>query len=61
MPHSKTENWANKSQELYEAIVTPTMDDLKSMIQINLINNNEVTANYVNLSTKAYGLDFGKK
>jgi hypothetical protein len=39
---------------------TPTVDDLKAMIRMNLIKNNIVTADDVNLATKAYGLDVGK-
>ena len=34
---------------------TPTVDDLKAMIRMNLINNNEVTMDDVKLATKAYG------
>ena len=39
---------------------TPTVDDLKAMIIMNLINNNEVTMDDVKLATKAYGLDVGE-
>ena len=39
---------------------TPTLDDQKSMIQTNLINNNKVTTYYVNLTTESYGTDVGK-
>ena len=38
---------------------TPTIVDLKLMIQMNLIKNNEVTIDDVNLATKAYGPDVG--
>jgi hypothetical protein len=36
---------------------TPTVDDLKAMIRMNLIKNNVVTTEDVNLATKAYGPD----
>jgi hypothetical protein len=38
---------------------TPTVDDLKAMIRINLIKNNVVTTTGANLATKAYGPDVG--
>ena len=34
---------------------TPIFDDLKVMIQMNLIKNNTVTNDNVNLATKGYG------
>ena len=40
-------------------MVTPMVDYLKSMICVNLINNNVVTTDDVNLATKAYGTDVG--
>jgi hypothetical protein len=48
---------AKKARELYEAMGAPTMDDLKAMIRLNLIKNNQVTTDDVNLATKAYGPD----
>jgi hypothetical protein len=50
---------AKIARELYKAMGTPTVDDLKAMIQMNLFKNNVVTANHVNLATKAYGPDVG--
>ena len=38
---------------------TPTVDDLKAMIRMNLIKNSEVRTDYVNLATKSYGPDVG--
>jgi hypothetical protein len=38
---------------------TPTVDDLKAMIHMNLIKNNVVTMDDVNLAEKAYGPDVG--
>ena len=48
---------AKKAHELYEAMGTPTVDDLKAMIRMNLIKNNVVTTDDVNLATKAYRPD----
>jgi hypothetical protein len=48
---------AKQAQELYEAMGTPVVDDLKVMIRMNLIKNNVVTTDDVNLATKAYGPD----
>jgi hypothetical protein len=50
---------AKIARELYEAMGTPTVDDLKAMIRMNLIKNNVVTTDDVNLATKAYGPDVG--
>jgi hypothetical protein len=38
---------------------TPTVEDLKAMIWMNLIKNNVVTTDDVNLATKAFGPDIG--
>jgi hypothetical protein len=38
---------------------TPTVSDLKAMIQMNLIKNNLVTTADINLATKAFGPDIG--
>jgi hypothetical protein len=38
---------------------TPTVEDLKAMIQMNLIRNNKVTTKDVNLAVKAFGPDVG--
>ncbi len=50
---------AKIARELYEAMGTPTVDDLKAMICMNLIKNNSVTTGDVNPATKAYGPDVG--
>ena len=51
---------AKQAQELYKAMGTPTVDDLKAMICMNLIKNNVVTTDDVNLAMKAYGPDVGR-
>jgi hypothetical protein len=48
---------AKKARELLEVMGTPTVDDLKAMIRMDLIKNNVVTTEAVNLATKAYGPD----
>jgi hypothetical protein len=50
---------AYKARALYEAMGTPTVEDLKAMIRINLIHNNKVTTKDVNLAVKAFGPDVG--
>ena len=47
------------ARKLYHAVGTPTVDDLKSMIRMNLIRNNVVTTADVNLATKTFGPDIG--
>jgi hypothetical protein len=48
---------ARRARELFHAMGTPTVDDLKAMIRMNLIRNNVVTTEDLNLATKAYGED----
>eukprot|EP00957_Ditylum_brightwellii_P169438 12895953-Ditylum_brightwellii.AAC.1 len=50
---------AKKARKLYEAMRTPTVEDLKALIRMNLIRNNEETTNDVNLATRAFGPDIG--
>jgi hypothetical protein len=50
---------AKRARELYKAMGTPMVDDLKAMIHMNRIKNNLVTTDNVNLATKAYGPDVG--
>ena len=52
---------AKLARELHESMGTPTVEDLKAMIRMNLIKNNVVTTDDVNLATKAYGPDVGYK
>jgi hypothetical protein len=48
---------AYKARELYDAMGTPTVEDLKSMIRMNLIRNTKVTTKDVSLAIKAFGPD----
>ena len=41
-------------------MVTPTVDDLKVTIRMNLINNNEASTDNVNLATKFHSPDIGE-
>ncbi len=50
---------AKQARDLYEAMGTPTVEDLKAMIRMNLIKNNQVTTDDVNLATNAFGPDVG--
>ena len=50
---------ARKARSLYHATSTPTVADLKAIIRMNLIRNNQVSTEDVNLATKAYGKDIG--
>ena len=47
----RQKNRSKKAQKLYEAMGTPTVDDLKVIIQMNIIKNNEVIMYNVNLAT----------
>jgi hypothetical protein len=49
----------HKACELYDAMGTPTVKDLKAMIRMNLIRNNTVTTKDINLAVKAFGPDVG--
>ena len=53
----RQQNRSKKARELYKAMGDPTVDDLKVMIQINIIKNNKKTIDDINLSTKSYGPD----
>jgi hypothetical protein len=48
---------AYRARELYDAMGTPTVDDLKAMIQLNIIRDNIVTTEDVNLAVQAFGPD----
>jgi hypothetical protein len=48
---------AQRARKLYYALGTPSIDDLKAIIRMNMIRNNEVTTDDVNLAMKVYGPD----
>ena len=53
-------NRANKSRKIFHAIEIPSVDDLKSMIRLNLTKNNEVDTDDINPATKAFSLDISE-
>ena len=55
----RQKNRAKQDRDLYEAMGTPTVDNLKEMIWMNLIKENVMTTDDVNLATKYYGPDVG--
>ena len=48
---------AKRAHQLLLALGLPSLHDLKALIRVNLIRNNQVANAVVNLATKAYGLD----
>ena len=50
---------AKKARQVYQALGTPTTEDFKAMIRMNLINNNKVTAQDTELAEKVCGPDTG--
>ena len=55
---SKSET-KKKDQELYKAMGTPTVENLKAIIHMNIINNNVATTDNKKLYIKAYVPDVG--
>jgi hypothetical protein len=45
------------ARKLHEAMGAPTTDDLKAMVRMNLIKDNEVTTEDINLAVCAFGPD----
>ena len=50
---------AKTARKTYQALGTPTVQDLKAVIRMNLIKNAEITTEDVNLAEKAFGPDIG--
>ena len=50
---------AKAARKVFQAIGTPTTQDLKSIIRMNLIKDMEITTKDVNLAEKAFGPDVG--
>ena len=48
---------AKKARDLYHALGTPSTTDLKAMIRMNLIRNNQVTNADIDLAEKIFGPD----
>ena len=56
----RQKNRAKAARKAYQAIGTPTTQDFKAMIRMNLIKNNRVTTKDVILAEKAFGPDVGE-
>ena len=50
---------AKAARKIFQAVGTPTTQDLKAIIRMNLIKNMEITTEDVNLAEKAFGPDVG--
>ena len=50
---------AKNARKVFQAIGTPTTQDIKAMIRMNLIKNAKITTEDINLTEKAYGPDVG--
>ena len=48
---------ARMARDLYHAMGTPSINDLRAMIRMNLIRNNQVTTQDLELAERAYGKD----
>ena len=51
---------AKAARKAYQAIGTPTAQDFKAMIRMNLIKNARITTNDIILAEKAFGPDVGE-
>jgi hypothetical protein len=50
---------AKRARELYHAIGTPSLNDFKSIIRMNIIGNNPVTTEDINIAEQIFGSDIG--
>ena len=50
---------AKSARKAFQAIGTPTPQDFKAMIRMNLIKNAEITTKDIDMAEKAYGPDIG--
>ena len=50
---------AKAARKAFQAIGTPTAQDFKAMIRMNLIKNAQITTEDINLAEKAFGPDIG--
>eukprot|EP00957_Ditylum_brightwellii_P077364 5878570-Ditylum_brightwellii.AAC.1 len=55
----RQQEWAKVTRKTLEALGTPSIQDLKAMIQMNLICDNEVTTKGVDPAEQAFGPDLG--
>ena len=52
-------NRAKKARKAFQALGTPTLDDFKAMLRMNLIRDAKITTTDINLAEKAFGPDVG--
>ena len=50
---------AKKARDLYHAIGTPSINDFKAILCMNMISNNPVTTEDINVSERIFGPDIG--
>ena len=50
---------AKKARDLYHAIRTPSINDFKAILRMNMINNNPVTTEDINVVERNFGPDIG--
>ena len=50
---------AKKARELYHALGTPSIQDFKAMLRMNLIANNPVTVEDIEIAEQIFGTDIG--
>ena len=53
----KQAKWAQEARRLYHQFGVPTMENMKMIIHLNLINNYPVITEDVNLSNRMFGPD----
>ena len=58
---NRQQNAVQKARQLQHALGTPSLEDLKAVIRMNLIRNNPVTTKEIILAEKVYGPDVGTK
>jgi hypothetical protein len=51
---------ANKAREIYHTLGTPSIQDFKAIINMNVIRDNPVTIEDVNISEMILGSDIGR-
>ena len=50
---------AKKARELYHALGTPSVQDFKAMLRMNLITNNPITVEDIKIAEQIFGSDIG--
>ncbi|KAI2501816.1 Reverse transcriptase (RNA-dependent DNA polymerase) [Fragilaria crotonensis] len=50
---------ARRARDLYHALGTPSINDFKAMLQMNILTNNPVTTDDIKIAKKIFGPDIG--